>query len=247
MRSTLFHPRQGFERLRCTLIPRAEALIMNGEPMKKKSPALPREQFNTRFLNKLQSFASTDPTIKLILKTQVRREQCAALLWNCETAAPRLAEISDRRHAFWAAEYETAIRGADAFVLIARESGSSEFAEVMLRAKQLVLGLQRGLPTAFPPAQARGRAGRDWGAVLYAQRMLEGYLGGEQISDATLATLLDVAAEVLGRKPASKNAVRLGLAHLRERLPQTESTLSKFYPRGEKLPEPPVRSQLAQK
>jgi hypothetical protein len=216
--------------------------------MKKNPPALPREQFCVRFLNKLQSFASGDPTIKLILKTQTRRDQCAALFWNCVNDVPaRIAGISARRRDFWAAQYETAIRGADAFVLIARENGNPDFAEVMARAKQVVLGLQRNLPAAFPPGQVRGRAGRDWSAVLYAQRMLEGHLAGEQISDATLATLLDAAEEVAGTgKTVTKNAVRLGLARLKENLPQVETTLTKFYPRGEKFP-PPARSQLARK
>jgi hypothetical protein len=214
--------------------------------MKKKSTAPPREQFCTRFLNKLQSFSS-DSTIKLILKTQVRRDQCAALFWNCVNEVPaRLHRISGRRRDFWAAQYETAIRGADAFVLIANENNDSAFAQFMLRAKQYVLGLQGSLPAAFPPAQARGRSGRDWSIVLYAQRMLEGHLGGERISDSTLATLLDIAEQVAGSgKTVTKNAVRLGLARLRQNVPAAENTLTKFYPRGEKFPTP-ARTQLAQ-
>ena len=214
--------------------------------MKEKIAKLPREQFCTRFLRKLQSFRSSNPTVALILKEPHRREQCANLLWNCETAGPRLAGISARRRDFWAAQYEKAIPGAEALALIARENDNPEFAELMLRAKQVVLVLQSRLPAAFPPAQERGRGGRDWGAVLYAQRMLEGHLGGEQVSDATLATLLDVAAEVLGRKPVTKNAVRMGLARLKDRLPVAEDRLTKFYPRGEKLPLP-ARTQLSQK
>lgn len=207
----------------------------------------PREQFCTRFLNKLQSYQTADPTIRLILKTQIRREQCANLIWNCETAGPRLAEISERDRAFLAERYETGIRGADALARIALDNGNRAFAALMVRAKELVRGLQSSLPVAFPASQVRGRAGRDWSVVLYARRMLEGYLSGERISDATLATLLDVAAEVLGTKPVTKNAVRLGLTRLKENLPQAESTLTKFYPRGEKFPPPPARSQLSQK
>ncbi len=220
--------------------------------MKKRTTAAvlpPREQFCTRFLNKLQSFASRDPTIKLILKTQTRRDQCAALFWNCVNDTPaRLTRIDAGIRDFWAAQYERAIPGADALALIARENGNAAFAELMLRAKLIVLGMQARLPVAFPPAQARGRRGRDWSAVLYAQRLLEGHLNGEQISDTTLATLLDVAEEVActGRI-VTKNGVRLGLAHLRKTLPQVESILTKFYPRGEKFPPPPARSQLAQK
>jgi hypothetical protein len=214
--------------------------------MKKKITTLPREQFCTRFLRKLQSFRTSDPTVALILKEPYRRELCANLLWNCETAGPRLAGISSRRRDFWTAQYEKAIAGAEALALIARENDNPDFAELMLRARQVVLVLQRRLLAAFPPAQERGRGGRDWGAVLYARRMLEGYLGGEPISDATLATLLDVAAEVLGRKAVTKNAVRLGLARLKERLPVAEDTLTQFCARGEKFPLP-ARTQLSQK
>jgi hypothetical protein len=216
--------------------------------MKKKSTLPPREQFCARFLRKLQSYSTTDPVIALILKTKIRRDQCAALFWNCVNDVPaRLAGISHRRHDFWAGQYETAIRGADAFALIAQENGNSEFAALMLRAKEAVLGLQRNLPVAFPPAQVRGRNGRDWGVVQYAQRILEGYLDGERISDATLASLLDAAEEVAGSgKTVTKNAVRMGLARLRENLPAAENVLTKFYPRGDKF-SPPARTQLAQK
>ena len=214
--------------------------------MKKKITTMPREQFCTRFLRKLQSFRRGDPIVALILKEPSRREQCANLLWNCETAGPRLDAISSRRRDFWADQYEKAITGAEALALIARENDNPEFAQLMLRAREAVLVLQSRLPAAFPPAQERGRGGRDWGAVLYAQRMLEGHLGGEVVSDATLATLLDVAAEVLGKKAVTKNAVRLGLAHFRKRLPIAEDRLTKFYPRGEKFPSP-ARSQLSQK
>lgn len=221
--------------------------------MKKKRTFLPREQFCTRFLHNLQSFHTADPVIALILKTPIRRDQCAALFWDCVSDAPaRLAGISARRRRDWSARLETAIQGVDAIALIYRESGNprkADFANFLQRAiKPDLLETQRKLPITFPPPQARGRNGRDWSAVLYAQRMLEGHLGGEQISDATLATLLDVAEEVAGTgKTVTKNAVRNGLARLKENLPQVESTLTKFYPRGEKFPEPPARTQLGQK
>ena len=149
--------------------------------MKKKITTMPREQFCTRFLRKLQSFRRGDPIVALILKAPSRRELCANLLWNCEMAGPRLDAISSRRRDFWADQYEKAITGAEALALIARENDNPEFAQLMLRAREAVLVLQSRLPAAFPPAQERGRSGRDWGAVLYAQRMLEGHLGGEDV------------------------------------------------------------------
>jgi hypothetical protein len=222
--------------------------------MKKKrstTAVLPFAAIRVRYLRKLQSFRASDPMIKLILRKKnlegeyEARDQCAALFWNCVNDVPaRLAGISARRRNFWAAQYATAIRGADALALIARENDNPAFAELMLGEKQAVLVLQQRLPAAIPAPQARGRAGRDWSAVLYAKRMLEGHLDGEQLPDSTVATLLDVAEEIAGTgKTVTKNAVRLGLARLKEHLPAVEDTLSKFYPRGEKFP-PRERSQL---
>ena len=147
--------------------------------MKKKITTMPREQFCTRFLRKLQSFRRGDPSSPLSSKLDPPRTG-ANLLWNCEMAGPRLDAISSPRRDFWADQYEKAITGAEALALIARENDNPEFAQLMLRAREAVLVLQSRLPAAFPPAQERGRGGRYWALcstpsgcwrVIWAERL----------------------------------------------------------------------------
>src|ERR1700687_5829331 len=209
--------------------------------LRKGTPLPKREEFCRRYFRLLRSHAASDPTIRLILATQARRDQCASLFWNCVNDAPQQqARLSARRRAEWTTRFETAISGIDAALIIERESSLpyfAEFAEFMGRLRNDLLVKQQRLSAAFPPPQARGRNGRDWSAVFYAQRMLEGHLNGEQISVSTLATLLDAALECADRKQTvTPDAVRLGLERLVQRLPIIPIALSKFYPRGEKFP-----------